>query len=319
MNKNFKYFLFAFLIGLPLWWGANALGENLEDFFYWFEMGSDSKLLAAQAAQVAFQNQIIDNGPVRIKNVPEFEIPAKSAISFLVDNIGREKILFEKELDKKLPIASITKLMTAKVVFDNYDLSKEITISKEAIAQEENFGKLNAGQTLSVKYLLYPLLIESSNDAAFALANDYDGYTEKYFVGLMNEKSQKLYMTNTRFFNSTGLESDAPNPDINYSTARDLSKLAKSLLGEFLLWEISATQKFSVYGPELINTNELLGKVPGIVGGKTGYAEKAGGCLLLLIKAPNEKGYVINVILGSDNRFGEMEKLVNWVNSAYNW
>lgn len=319
MNKSFKYFLIAFLVGLPLWWGANALGENLKNFFYWFEMGSDSKLLSAQASQVAFQNQIIDIRPIRIKDVPEFEISANTAISLLVDNLGREKILFEKEINKELPIASLTKLMTAKVVLNNYDLSKDIEISKEAVAQEENFGKLEAGQMLSARYLLYPLLIESSNDAAFALANDYDGYTEKYFVGLMNEKSQKLYMTNTRFFNSTGLEPDVPNPDINYSTTRDLSKLAKSLLGESLLWEISIMQKFNSYGPELINTNELLGKLPDIVGGKTGYAEKAGGCLLLVLKAPNEKGYLINIILGSNDRFGEMEKLINWVNSAYSW
>lgn len=293
--------------------------KRLENFFYWFEMANNSRLLTAQANQVAFQNQIMQIKPLRIKNVPDLEISAKSAISLLIDNLGKEKILFENTKDSLLPIASLTKLMTAKIVLDNYDLSKEITVSQEAIKQEENFGKLSAGQTLPVKYLLYPLLIESSNDAAYALVNDYDGVSEKDFVKLMNEDAKKLGMTDTQFFNSSGLEPDLPNPKINHSTAYDLTKLTKSLLAKPSLWEILATPKFSDYGPELINTNELLGKLPGIVGGKTGYAEKAGGCLLLVIKAPGGKGFVINVILGSDNKFGEMEKLVNWLNAAYIW
>lgn len=321
MSKNFKYLLIPLLLlfSLPLWWGANMLGEYLRDFFYWSEMSNNSRLLSAQADQAAFQNQIIEMKPVRIKKVPDLEISAKSALSIFVDNQGKERILFEKEKDIKLPIASLTKLMTAKIVLDNYNLEKEVKISEEAINQEENFGQLSVGQKLAVKYLLYPLLIESSNDAAYALVNDYDGISEKYFVSLMNETSQKLEMTNTQFFNSTGLEPDIPNPKINYSTAYDFSKLAKSLLKESLLWEISATPKFNIYGPELINTNELLGKLPGIVGGKTGYAEKAGGCLLLVTKAPKGKGYIVSIVLGSNNRFGEMEKLINWLDSAYIW
>lgn len=319
MRKNLKYFLITFLLGLPLWWGANVLEKRLEGFFYWFEMENDSRLLAAQANQISFQNHVIELKPVRDKDIPDFEISAKSAISVLVDNRGEERILFEKEKNKELPIASLTKLMTAKIVFDNYDLSKEIVISREAVNQEENLGKLTVGETLSVKYLLYPLLMESSNDAAYALANDYDGYTEKDFVKLMNTESKKLEMGNTRFFNSTGLEPDGANPDINYSTVSDLTKLVKSQLKESLLWEILATPKFSAYGPELININELLGKLPRILGGKTGYTEKALRCFILVTEAPKGKGYIINVILGANNIFQEMEKLVNWTNSAYNW
>lgn len=319
MTKNLKYLLIPLLFSFPLWWGANALGERLENFFYWFEMSNNSRLLAAQADQVAFQNQIMEIKPIRINGIPDFEISAKSAISLLVDNRGKERMLFKKEINKELPMASLTKLMTAKIILDNYDLSKEIVISEEAVAQEENFGKLSAGKTLSVKYLLYPLLMESSNDAAYALANDYDGIREGDFIKLMNEASKKLGMANTRFFNTTGLEPDVPNPAINYSTARDLSKLAKSLLEESLLWEVLSTSKFNTYGPELINTNELLGRFSGIIGGKTGYAEKAGGCFLLVVKAPKGRGFIINVVLGADNRFREMEKLANWVNSAYVW
>lgn len=317
--KNIKYFLIPLLLGMPVWWGANILQERLEIFFYWMEMAGNPHLLAAQEQQLSFQNHVRELKPLRDNRVQDLEISAKSAVSLLVDNQGEERMLFEKEKDKEFPIASLTKLMTAKIVLDNYDLSKEIVVSKEAVGQEENFGKLTVDSALSVKYLLYPLLMESSNDAAYALANDYDGMTEKDFIKLMNEVSKKLEMANTHFFNSSGLEPDLPNPEINYSTVSDLSKLVKNLLKEPLVWEILSTPKFNAYGPELANTNELLGKIPRILGGKTGYAEKAQGCFILVLEAPKGKGYIINVILGSNNKFGEMEKLANWINTAYVW
>lgn len=295
------------------------MGERFGNFFYWLEMAGSPQLLASQESQASFQNYIRELKPIRRVDAPDLEIEAKSSVSILVDDRGSERILFEKDGNAKLPIASLTKLMTAKIVLDNYELSKEIEISKTAIAQEGDFGKLAVGKALSVKYLLYPLLIESSNDAAFSLANDYDGMTGEEFVRLMNQESGRLELTDTEFFNPTGLDPEEPNEDINYSTAYDLAKLAKSLLGRPLLWKILATPNFDGYGPQLSNTNVLLGELSRIVGGKTGYTEKASGCFLVVVEAPKGKGYIINVILGSNNRFLEMEKMVNWVNLAYIW
>ena len=96
-------------------------------------------------------------------------------------------------------------------------------------------------------------------------------------------------------------------------------KLAKELLGDSLIWEILSAPTMNLYGQTLESTNELLGKLPNIVGGKTGYTEKALGCFLLVVEAPKGKGYLINVVLGSPDRFGEMEKLTNWVKEAYYW
>ncbi|MBI2041435.1 MAG: D-alanyl-D-alanine carboxypeptidase [Candidatus Nealsonbacteria bacterium] len=322
MTKNLKYLVILFLLSLPGWWGINILKERSGNFFYWLEMAKNPVLLAAEARQVSFQNHINELKPIHDENIPDLEIGAKSAISILVDNQGKERVLFEKEEDVKLPIASLTKLMTVKIVLDNYDLSKEIKISEEAISQEENFGKLTAGKALSVNYLLYPLLMESSNDAAFALANDYDGMTIKKFIQLMNQESGKLKLTDTKFFNPTGLDPEKPDQDINYSTASDLAELTKDLLPYPLLWEVLSTPKLDIYGPELVNTNELLGKIPNILGGKTGYTEKALGCFILVTKAPKDKGYIINVILGANgvnSRFQEMEKLINWLGLAYSW
>ena len=320
MTKNLKYFLIPLLFSIPAWGGINILKDNLTNFFYWLEMAENPVLLASQEKQLSFQSSIIELRPFRNKNVPDFEISAKSAISVLTDNKGKERIIFEKEKDTELPIASLTKLMTAKIVLDNYDLAKEIKISEEAIAQEGDLGKLSAGQILSVKYLLYPLLMESSNDAAFALADDYEGMTEKVFIRLMNQKSLELKLLKTRFFNSTGLHIEKPNELTNYSTSLEMAKLAETLLKEEpLLWEIVSIQKLDNYGPELMNINKLLGKFPGIVGGKTGYTEKASGTFLLVMEAPRGKGHIINVILGSGDKFLEMENLIGWLYAAYSW
>jgi len=226
-----------------------------------------------------------------------------------------------------LPIASLTKLMTALIVLENYDLSKEIKISKEAINQEETFGKLEEGKIFKADYLLYPLLMESSNDAAFALANDYEEMDEKKFVEMMNAKAKELGLENTYFYNSSGLEPDTKNAKINYSSAKELAGLTRYLLATPKIWEILSTTEYNLYGPTLKNTNELLSDQSilwkdKILGGKTGYAEKAGGCIILVLRAPKDKGFLINIALGtanSNNRFEEMKKLVEWVNQAYKW
>ncbi|MBI2450677.1 MAG: D-alanyl-D-alanine carboxypeptidase [Candidatus Nealsonbacteria bacterium] len=319
MSRNLKYFLIPLLLSIFFWWGANVLSEDSKTFFYGLELANDPRLLAAEANQLAFQQQMMSLKPLRDEDIPNIEIAAKSAISLLINNRGEKRILFEKDKNTLLPIASLTKLMTAKVVLDNYDLLKEIKISKEAINQEENLGKLSLGEVHTVKYLLYPLLIESSNDAAYALANNYEGMTEKDFLRMMNEKAGNFKLQNTHFFNPTGLDPEDAAKPFNYSTALDLAKLVASTFDDKLLWEILNTPKFNSYGPELVNTNELLGELPRIAGGKTGYTEKAQGCFILVLEAPRGRGYIINVILGTNNRFSEMKKLANWLDIAYSW
>jgi len=326
MNKNLKFFLIALVIAIPLFWGINALEGELRNFFFWHEMTENPQITAAQANQLAFEERIRSLKPIRSKRVEDLKIGAKSAMSFYISRQGEERILFEKYGDWRLPIASLTKLMTANVVLEHYDLSKEIRISKEAVNQEENLGKLEVGELLSVEYLLYPLLMESSNDAAFSLANDYDGMAQEDFVGLMNQEAQRLNLQDTHFINPSGLDPEEEEGSekinystINYSNATDLITLVKELLNKPLIWEILSTPKLNLYGPELINSNKLLGEFSGIIGGKTGYTEKALGCFILLSEAPKSKGYLVNVILGTGDRFGEMEKLLEWLRTAYIW
>jgi len=320
---NLKILLLALIISVPFWWGINNLEADLSDFLFWNEISQNPQIFTAQ---IALEEKLQDIKPIRDTEVEDLKIEAKSAISVFTDDNGRNKILFEKDADQKLPIASLTKLMTAWVVLQYYDLSKEIEISAKSVAQKEDFGKLTPGRVFPTGYLLYPLLMESSNDAAFALATDYNGMTEAGFTELMNWEAEKMNLKNTHFFNSSGLEPDEneSEDEINYSTAADLVSLTKNLLKEPLIWEILSTPKYNLYGPELVNTNQLLSDESfdwqdRIVGGKTGYTEKAGQCMLLVVKAPKNQGFIANVILGSNDRFGEMKKLASWLEEAYNW
>lgn len=318
MTPKIKVFLATLILSLPFWWGVNLLEAELKDFFFWNQIAQNPQILAAQASSYQKLQQL---PPIPLKEAELPEINAKSAISVFIDNQAKEKILFQKSPEEKLPIASLTKLMTAKVVLDYYDPTKEIIISKEAVMQEEDFGKLQVGRNWPAEYLLYPLLMESSNDAAFSFANDYEGMTEQNFVSLMNLEAEKLGLANTSFTNPTGLdpEDSEPKDKINLSTAKDLAELTKELLNYPLIWQILTTAKFSLYGPELENNNALLGEIPGITGGKTGYTEEAGKCMILVLTAPKGKGKIINVTLGAGNKFGEMTALTDWVKTAFKW
>jgi len=310
-----KIVLVSFLLSLPFWWGVNNLEKALEEFFFWQTLGENPGIFTAQ---VSLDERLRELKPIKKADAIEPELGAKAVLSVFLGE-GKERVLLEKNAQPSLPLASLTKLMTAFVVMENYDLSKRITVSQEAVKQEESFGGLTAGQEFSVEYLLYPMLIESSNDAAFALAADYDGMSHSKFVELMNWEAEKMGLNNTKFFNVTGLDPEESGTRLNYSSGQDLILLTKKLLSHPLIWQILATEKYTLLGPELTNTNELLGGMPGIIGGKTGYTEEALGCMLLVVKAPKNQGEIINVILGSPSRFLDMEKLVNWVEVAYNW
>jgi len=322
-TNNLKFFLIALVLVSGTTWGVNFLNQDLEKFFLGRQFASNPQILAAQANQLEFAQSMRDSKPLRNRAVDDFKTGAKAAISVLLNNQSGEKILFEKNPAEALPIASLSKLTTVDVILKNYDLTKKIVITKEAVGQEEDFGKLRVGDVLTVQQLLYPLLMESSNDAAFALANDYDGVDEQAFVRMMNEDAQNLGLNSTRFVNSSGLDPEIQEPKekINVSSARDLSQLTKQLLKTPLVWEILSTPKINLYGETLVSTNKLLGIIPGIIGGKTGYTDTALGCFVLVVEAPNGKGQIINVILGTAvaDRFSEMEKLINWINQAYLW
>ncbi|MFH1841559.1 MAG: serine hydrolase [Candidatus Nealsonbacteria bacterium] len=326
MTKNLKIFLIAFIASLPLFLGINVIEERINDFFFWDEMASNPEILAAQVNQQILGQKLRELAPIKDLTTEDFVMESEAATSVFIDEEGQEKILFEKSRDKKLPIASLTKLMTVYVALKNYDTDLIVEIEKEAAEMPGNGeGKLKVGEKFRVKDLLYPILIESNNTAAYTLANLID---EENFLELMNLEAERFGLDDTYFVNPTGLDPEDSKDPINYSTARDLVELVKNLLGNELIWEINSIPEFDFYTPEgiyhhrIINTNELLLDPEWqdkIIGGKTGFTYEAGECFLLVVEAPKEKGYLINVILGSEDRFLEMKRLLRWIYRAYNW
>jgi D-alanyl-D-alanine carboxypeptidase len=161
------------------------------------------------------------------------------------------------------------------------------------------------------------MLIESSNDAAYCLSGIMG---QDDFVALMNLESKTLGLSNTYFVDSSGLNSGS------YSTAKDLVVLTKHLLNKYpLIWEIIKFKEYDLYldngefHHRLISTNKLLGEIPEVVGGKTGWTKEAQGTFLVLQKSPKKDNYLINVVLGSFDRLEEMKKIINWINIAYQW
>jgi len=323
IKRRTKIFIITFTLSLLFFWGINLMEKSLSEFFFWHELSKHRHIFKAH---VALSQKMNEMAPLKNRFAPELELEAKSAISVLIAD-DKERILFEKDIDEKLAMASLTKLMTAIIALEHYDLSKKIIISEESVNQHGSINKLEQGKSFTAKYLLYPLLIESSNNAAFALANDYPEMNEKLFVELMNQKAKELEMKNTFFINSSGLDPEDFNGKTNYSTVDDLTKLTKELLENPIIWEILSLPRYSEYGPELINTNRFLidnetDWQKRIVGGKTGYTRQAGGCLLLVVEMPRNQGFLVSIILGAngrDVRFYEMKKLVDWLKIAYQW
>jgi len=303
MSKNFRLFLIVFFLSLPFWWVMNVFQKNLEDYLL-------SRLMEKNPPSF-FIAQISQYYPKQQKP----QILAESAISVEIDENGGEYVIFRKEEGRKMSIASLTKLMTAVIASEFYDLSLRTEISKKAVSQPEETGQLKIGEILTVRDLLYIMLIESSNDAAFSLAEiiGIEGFTS-----LMNLKAKDIGMKGTFFFNPTGLDSERGGEAYNFSTAEDLVALAKYILNKPLILEILSKKEYPLYLENgvlhhtLYNTNELLGEIPGIIGGKTGFTERAGGCLILIMQGKKPANYLINVVLNSPDRFQDMKNLIDY-------
>jgi D-alanyl-D-alanine carboxypeptidase len=322
-----KLFLISFLISLPFWFGANVLEQNLEQVFFIQEIKNNPQILSAQINQQIFEQKLRDIRAEKKQIIESLEIEAESAISVKINkNNNQQKILLEKNSCVKLPIASLTKLMTAHTVLENYDLDQVIEISEQALEREEDFGGLLLGEKITAQDLLYLALIESSNDAAFALAEQIG---EIEFAGLMNLEAQKtLGLENTYFVNSTGLDPDDENQGCNYSTAQDLAEFSAQIIDNPLIFDILSQSEVKFSSADgtyhhLKTTNEFLEMrdnpkveseypewLPNVIAGKTGWTSLAGGCLILVLELADDE-YLINVILGSDDKFVEMQKMID--------
>ncbi len=254
--------------------------------------------------------------PSKILGAADFNIGAKSA---LVLDAGTDAVLYSKTPDEKMPIASLTKIMTALIILENIDLNDEVIISKNAFDTDGRKDSLAIDEKIKAEDLLKIMLIRSNNAAAVSLAEHTGGSVEA-FVKLMNKKAELLGLKNTNFSNPTGFDSKE-----NYSTAYDIAQLFDYALDSPLIWETLRTQKLSLSSldgnikHDLKNTNLLLGRLENITGGKTGLTDEAGQCLTLVVGDPIDNHRIISVVLNAEDRFLETEKLVGWIFGSYEW
>ena len=265
--------------------------------------------------------QKIDAGVDSIKNSAptqklSFTMPqVYTASSIVVIDAKTGTPLYEKNPNLKHFPASLAKLMTALASLEKCSPEDVIVVSST-----EGGGTqmgLDIGDKVTVENLLYGLLINSGNDAAHVLAQKCADSQEQ-FVDKMNEKAQSLGMDNSHFINPTGFDNN-----YQYSTAADLAKLANVAIANPLLAKIVSTKStvvVDVSGTKtyyLQNINELLGEVDGIEGIKTGQTQ--GALENLVSKTTRNGNSIVVVVLGSENRFSESKKLIEWAFNNFNW
>ncbi len=192
----------------------------------------------------------------------------------IVMEVTSGKMLHEANADKKLPMASTTKIMTAIIIIEDCNLDEVITVPNEAVGVEGSSVYLKRGEEISIKDLLYGLMLRSGNDCAAALAIRHSGSIVK-FADCMNEKAKKIGVKNTHFCNPSGL------PDDNhYTTARDLCTIACYAMKNVEFKKIVGTTDYVGQFRSYTNKNKMLYNYEGATGVKTGYTVKAGRCLV---------------------------------------
>lgn len=253
-------------------------------------------------------------------NIPpigkNIEVPDLSARAILVKDLTTGTVLYEKNTSERLPIASTTKIMTALVSSEYFKPNAILIIGQSSQTSGSRVG-LIFGEDLSFRSLLYGMLLSSGNDAAYAIAENYPGGVLG-FVSAMNKKAADLNLANTHFENPAGFDGST-----HYSSAKDLSVITEEALKDAQLSRIFATKETNIvsldkkYTHNLANLNKLLSTVKGVLGVKTGYSDIAKENLVTLVDRDNHK--ILTVVLGSDDRFGESTKLIEWTYSNFTW
>ncbi len=250
--------------------------------------------------------------PMNIKNIPA---PVVSAEGVLVKDLETHTILYKKNENEKLPIASTTKIMTALIASSYFQYSDILEVKDLSGVSGSNMG-LKLGEKLTFRSLLYGLLLNSGNDAAFVIAQNYPGGASN-FIAEMNKKSSELGLQNSRFANPAGF--DQPN---HYSSAMDLDYISEMAIKDPFILKVVGTSVSQVSSVDqtvihnLKNVDILLGQ-NGFIGIKTGFTPAAKENFVGLVSRDGHR--ILTVVLGSDDRFGETEKLVDWVFTNFEW
>lgn len=263
--------------------------------------------------------------PLLKNNVSGLTLSANSFVSISVPSNGKGKILIEKNKERQLPIASITKLMVALIASEQHKADDVISISGNALTGKGVSGIYTAGERLLFSDALYPLLLASHNEIANALTQQ-SGTAN--FVSAMNKKAVALGMTDTVYVNPTGLDPVVGSETINRSTAFDIYKLARYVSENHpdILSITSKTQYYLIdsegnFIATIENTNKLLGQRNNpfrIIGSKTGETPRTKQNLVIVTESPCG-GKIFSIVLGSQNSFEDMQNLLWYVNNSFQW
>ena len=237
-----------------------------------------------------------------------------SAVAAAVLEAESGRLIFARNANTPLPMASTTKIMTALCVLENVPTDKVFTVPKEATAVEGSSLYLQEGEVFTVEELLYGLMLESGNDAAVALAIATSG-SEADFVELMNGKAEALGLKNTNFANPHGLTAEG-----HYTTAEELARICAYALATEGFERLCSTRTMVLEGEGhvtryLNNHNKLLGSYGGLIGVKTGYTSAAGRCL---VTAARRNGMtLIAVTLNDRNDWADHRRMLDYGFGAF--
>ena len=235
--------------------------------------------------------------------------------SSIVMDMDSGRVLYQNNMNDKRLIASITKIMTALVVLENNDVNRRVKVGKEVLKMYGSNIYIEVGEKITVKDLLYGMILRSGNDAALVLAINTGG-NEKRFVKMMNTKAKEIGMRNTIFKNPHGLDEE----NINISTAYDMAKLSSYIYNTQKLYrKISGSKEYKARtkGKTYIwtNRNEMLSRYKYSTGGKTGYTPKAGRTLVTT--ASKDKLNLTVVTLHDDDQYNTHEYLYEKIFNKY--
>lgn len=238
-------------------------------------------------------------------------VPGVSAEAYLVVDAGSGRILLEQRSQERRPIASLTKVMTALLTLESGALDDTVVVSDAVLSLGYNSTVMgiSPGERLSVRNLLYGLLLPSGNDAAVVLA-EHVGGSQAVFVARMNRRAQELGMADTRFANAHGLDARAGE---HYSTARDLARLTQAALQNPVFRQIVNTSEWTAQGEKeayhMFNGNLLLINYEGAEGVKIGFTDQAGQTLIGTVVQQQKR--LLVVVLGSSHRVIDSMRLLD--------
>lgn len=313
MNKNkITNYLFRIILVVSLIFSLN-LRETNKSVAY---LPTEGKVLGISTIKArGSQDSSEENFEIKKESSPDFsKITAKS---FLVFEESSGQDIESNNIQEKLPIASLTKLMTGLIAYENLDLNNLVKVENSFKELTKPILYLEKGDMIKPYDLISSMMVGSANNVAYILANLVAKSTNSNFVELMNEKAKNLSMLDSKFSNPAGFDSES-----NYSTASDIKKLVLETQKKFLFQSLGKLKKYEFVDSEnkthsIKATNKLVFKNNQVETIKTGFTNEAGGSLVVKFKNGEKK--IIVIVLGSADREGDAVQIAEQIFKSYIW